>query len=86
MPFPECGAITQGYIRYHLTQFIQRELKNRNIDKDRSSAKLALDMKSDMLVILTAVDRVYVNFNKPNQKELIEIDSKEARKYIEQGH
>ena len=43
-------------------------------------------MKSDMLVILTAVDRVYVNFNKPNQKELIEIDSKEARKYIEQGH
>ena len=193
MPFPECGAMSQGYIGYHLTQSIQRELKNRNIekdvaciitqvvvderdkafenptkpigtfmtkeeadkiasekgfifvedagrgyrrvvpspiptkivelniveqlvnlgdivitvggggipvieteegykggaaviDKDRSNAKLAIDMKADMLVILTAVDRVYINFNKPDQKELVEIDSNEARKYIEEGH
>lgn len=193
MPFPECGAMSQGYIGYHLTQAIQRELSKRKIekdvcciitqvvvdesddafknptkpigtfytkeevskiskekgfifvedagrgyrrvvpsplpqkivelntveklvklgnivitvggggipviekdngykgvdaviDKDRSSAKLALDLKADMLIILTAVDRVYLNFNKSNQEELVEIDSNQARQYIEEGH
>ena len=33
MPFPECGAMTQGYIGYHLQQAIQDELKARGIDK-----------------------------------------------------
>ena len=31
MPFPECGAMTQGYIGYHLQQAIQQELKSRGI-------------------------------------------------------
>lgn len=52
------------------------------IDKDRSSAKLALDIKADMLVILTAVDRVCINFNKPNQQELATMSLSEAEKYI----
>ena len=34
MPFPECGAMTQGYIGYHLQQAIQQELKNRGIEKE----------------------------------------------------
>ena len=174
MPFPECGAMTQGYIGYHLQQSIQRELNNRGIkkdcvtvvtqvvvdkndpafdkptkpigsfynkqqaeaiaaekgytfvedagrgyrrvvpspipveivelstveklvnnntvvitvggggipvvkddnwysgvaaviDKDRASSKLALDLKADMLVILTAVEKVCINFNKPTR-------------------
>lgn len=33
MPFPECGAMSQGYIGYHLQNAISFELKNRNIDK-----------------------------------------------------
>ena len=33
MPFPECGAMTQGYIGYHLQQSIGRELKRRGISK-----------------------------------------------------
>lgn len=193
MPFPECGAMSQGYIGYHLAQSIQQELANRKIDKevacvvtqvvvdpqdtafqkptkpigsfvskeeadkisaekgfiyvedsgrgyrrvvaspkpvrivelkvveqlvnchdivicvggggipvietanglqgvaavidkDLSSAKLALDIKADMLVILTAVDRVCINFNKPNQQALSEITVEEAYKYIEEGH
>lgn len=193
MPFPECGAMSQGYIGYHLQQAIQRELKNRKIDKacaavvtqvavdsadpafqkptkpigsfyseadakaimaekgftfvedagrgwrrvvpspqpckivelgvveslvqagvvvitvggggvpvietkdgyqgvaavidkDRSCSKLALDVHADMLVILTAVDRVCINFNKPNQKELAEMTVDEARQYISEGH
>lgn len=56
------------------------------IDKDRSSAKLAMDLKADMLVILTAVDRVCINFNKPDQKSIAEMTVEDAKQYIEEGH
>lgn len=56
------------------------------IDKDKSSAKLAKDLDAEMLVILTAVDRVCINFNKPNQEELSSINLEEAYKFIEEGH
>lgn len=56
------------------------------IDKDKSSAKLAKDIDVEMLVILTAVDRVCINFNKPNQEELSSINLEEAYKFIEEGH
>lgn len=192
MPFPECGAMTQGYIGYHLQQAIQDELRARGIkkscatvvtqvvvdesdpgfqkpskpvgsfynkeqadaiaaekgftfvedagrgyrrvvpspipkrivelevveqlvsagnivitvggggipvvetdhglkgvaaviDKDRASALLARDAKADQLIILTAVDRVCVNFNKPNQRELPQMTLAEAEEYIAQG-
>lgn len=55
------------------------------IDKDKSSSKLAKDLDAEMLVILTAVDRVCINFNKPNQEELAAIDLEMANKYIEEG-
>lgn len=193
MPFPECGAMTQGYIGYHLQQSIGKELQKRNIkkpvatvvtqvevdptdsafenptkpigsfytkeeadkiveetgytfvedagrgyrrvvpspkpvsiveldvveklvadgavvitvggggipvikkdnwyegvaaviDKDRASAKLALDLKADMLVILTAVEKVAINFNKPDQKNLDEMSLAEAKQYCSEGH
>ena len=193
MPFPECGAMTQGYIGYHLQRSIGRELKKRGIrksvvtvitqvevdkndpafqnptkpigsfytkeeaekiaketdytfsedagrgyrrvvaspkpvsiieletverlvsdgcvvitvggggipviktddwyegvaaviDKDWASSKLALDLRADMLVILTAVEKVAVNFKKPNQQDLDEMSLEEARKYIQEGH
>lgn len=56
------------------------------IDKDKSSAKLAKDLGADMLVILTAVDKVCINYNKPNQEELTSMSEEEARRYIEEGH
>ena len=191
MPFPECGAMSQGYIGYHLQQAIQQELKARRvdkqcasiitqvvvdandpgfakptkpvgsfytkeeadkiaaekgftfvedagrgyrrvvpspipqrivelkvveqlvkagdivitvggggipvveteqglkgvaavIDKDRSSALLAQSIGADMLIILTAVDRVCINYNKPDQKELPTMTLEEAEKYIEE--
>lgn len=52
------------------------------IDKDRSSAKLAADFRADMLVILTAVEKVCVNFGKPDQAELNSMTVAEARKHI----
>lgn len=55
------------------------------IDKDRSSAKLAADFKADMLVILTAVEKVCINFNTPEQRELSAMTVAEARTYIDEG-
>ena len=56
------------------------------IDKDKSCAKLAADVKADKLVILTAVDQVCINFNKPNQQALSKLNIAEAEKYIAEGH
>ena len=55
------------------------------IDKDKSSAELASELNADFLLILTAVDKVCINFNKPDQKELDEITVEEANKYIAEG-
>ena len=52
------------------------------IDKDRSSALLAQSIGADMLIILTAVDRVCINYNKPDQKELPTMSLAEAEQYI----
>ena len=189
MPFPECGAMTQGYIGYHLQQAIQEELRRRGIekpcvtivtqvevdakdpgfqnptkpvgsfyskdeaeriakeqtfvfvedsgrgyrrvvpspipkrivelgavnrlvesgaivitvggggipvvetseglkgvaaviDKDRASSLLARELKADRLIILTAVDRVCLNFGKPDQRELSSMTLSEAETYI----
>ena len=56
------------------------------IDKDRASALLALELKADMLVILTAVDRVSINYRQPNQWDLSQMTLAQAREYIKQGH
>lgn len=56
------------------------------IDKDNSSAKLADAMDADMLLILTAVEKVAINFNKPDQKDLDELSVEDAEKYIREGH
>lgn len=55
------------------------------IDKDFAAEKLAEILDADMLIILTAVDRVCVNFNKPDQKELAQINREDLNKYIAEG-
>lgn len=55
------------------------------IDKDRSSAKLAAEFGADMLVILTAVEKVAINFNTPEQEEIDVMDVAQAERYIEEG-
>ncbi len=52
------------------------------IDKDYASAKIADLVQADILVILTAVDNVYVNFGLPNQIALKEITSDELKPYL----
>jgi carbamate kinase len=56
------------------------------IDKDRASALLAAEMKADMLLISTAVEKVAINFNKPDQKWLDKLTVSEAKKYQAEGH
>ena len=55
------------------------------IDKDRSAAMMAATFDADMLVILTAVEKVAVNFGKPDQKDIDVMDAAQARQYIEEG-
>ncbi len=56
------------------------------IDKDLASERLAEDLDADMLMILTAVDRVAINFGKPDQKDLDILSPEDAEKYMEEGH
>lgn len=56
------------------------------IDKDFASAKLAELVNADYLFILTAVDRVAINWGKPDQRELAELSIKEAQDYCKEGH
>ncbi len=56
------------------------------IDKDKSSAKLAVDLNAEMLIILTAVERVCLNYKQPNQQELHQMTVSQAKEYIAQGH
>ena len=55
------------------------------IDKDFGSAKLAEVIGADALFILTAVDRVAINYGKPDQKNLEKMNLEEAKKYCEEG-
>ena len=56
------------------------------IDKDRSAALLAREIDADILLILTAVDKVYLNYNTENQVALDKLTAAEAEEYIAKGH
>ena len=55
------------------------------IDKDFASEKMAEQLDADVLIILTAVEKVAVNFGKPDQKWLDSLTPEEARKYMDEG-
>ncbi len=55
------------------------------IDKDFSSELLARQLCADMLIILTAVEKVAINFGKPDQKDLDTLTPAEAKEYIAQN-
>ena len=55
------------------------------IDKDMAGELLAEDCRADMLVLLTAVDHVAINFGKPDQVDLEDITVEEAKEYLKQG-
>ncbi|MCK4871242.1 MAG: carbamate kinase [Phycisphaerales bacterium] len=55
------------------------------IDKDRTSALLARELDADILVILTSVDRVYINFGKPDERGLDCLTVGEAKDLLDAG-
>ena len=55
------------------------------IDKDRSSALMASELNADMLVILTAVEKVCVNFNTPEQEQISEMTVSQAARVHRPG-
>ena len=55
------------------------------IDKDFASSLLAREIKAELFVISTAVEKVAINFGKPEQKWLDKITLSEAKKYLAEG-
>jgi len=55
------------------------------IDKDSASVLLALQLKADLLVMATDADFVYVNYRKPDQRAIEQIDATELRKLYDAG-
>ncbi len=56
------------------------------IEKDLAAGKLAEGVGADILIILTSVEQVCINFGQENETKLGEITVREAREYMEQGH
>lgn len=56
------------------------------IDKDLASERLAEDTDADALVILTAVEKVSINYKKPDQKDLDTLSVEDAKRYMKEGH
>jgi carbamate kinase len=56
------------------------------IDKDYASAKMAEVIKADELIILTAVEHVYLDFNKPSQRALKKVTVSELKEYLKDEH
>ncbi|AQP54148.1 carbamate kinase [Vagococcus penaei] len=56
------------------------------IDKDSSALRLSKDVDADVLMILTDVSNVYINYGQPNQESLTELSVEKAQSYYDAGH
>lgn len=56
------------------------------IDKDAASAVMGRDIGAEELMILTGVEKVALNFGKPDQRFIDKMSTAEARKYLNDGH
>jgi carbamate kinase len=56
------------------------------IDKDRASSLLARELRADLFMISTGVEKVALNYGKPDQRDLNELTLAEAQQYMAEGH
>ena len=56
------------------------------IDKDHAAELLAEMVEADVLMILTEVEKVSINFNKPDQEDLSVLTLDQAARYVDEGH
>ncbi len=71
MPFPECGAMSQGYIGYHLQNAIREEMKSRDIDKNAATVITQVVVDED--------DPAFENPSKPIGAFYTEEEAEELR-------
>ncbi|MGB8951849.1 MAG: carbamate kinase [Candidatus Aminicenantales bacterium] len=55
------------------------------IDKDFAASLIAREVKADLFIILTTIERVYLNYGKPDQTEISRMTIDQAREYLNQG-
>ncbi len=56
------------------------------VDKDLASAVLAVQLPSDIFIILTEESKVALNYKQPDEKKLSQLTVAQAKKYLEDGH
>jgi len=56
------------------------------IDKDLATSLLAKELNADLLIISTAIEKVCMNFRKPDQKDIDRMTLAEAKRYLAEGH
>lgn len=56
------------------------------IDKDSASSLLATQLHADLFIISTSIEKVFINFGKPDETPLDSITAKQARAYMSEGH
>ncbi len=56
------------------------------IDKDLATSLLAKELKADLLIICTAIEKVSLNYRKPNERAIDRMTLAEARQYLKEGH
>jgi carbamate kinase len=56
------------------------------VDKDLTSSVLAVDVRAELLIVLTAVTQVYVHFGKPEQRALSAVTLEEIERLAAEGH
>jgi carbamate kinase len=78
-----CGG---GGIPIRVTEDGRYEGIEAVVDKDLTSSVLACDVKAELLIILTSVPHVYVNFNRPDQRALSAVTLDEIRQLVTEGH
>ena len=56
------------------------------IDKDHATSLLARNIEADLMIITTGIEKVAINFNTPDHKELDRMTVSEAEKFLAEGH
>jgi carbamate kinase len=77
-------AVGGGGIPIYITDDGSYEGVDAVIDKDFASALLALEIGADLFVILTGVEKVAINYGKPEQQDLDALRISDARRYYEE--
>ncbi len=79
-------SVGGGGIPVYITSKGKIESIDGVVDKDLASYVLANSIDADQLIMLTFVEKVALNFNKPNQEWLDHMSLNEAKKYLSEGH